>query len=191
MVEWLPHMNGNDKLTNAKLVEQAVLINALCALLQNEQNARKEEVQILDKFSRYFTARIDLKLVPKTGIKGNFQILSVSDSKAEVSRPSWFQSKGKGYVISSYAGNLNLVAKSSVTGQIQLRLLGLNVRDPKNKSKRIPYWIDYTKFTVNGKTIFDELMPCWHNEPYSYNINVQADEEIRVQIEWLPHRSDS
>ena len=42
--------------------------------------------QILKKFSRYFTARIDIKFNTD---KSNFQILSVSDEDAKVSTSEW------------------------------------------------------------------------------------------------------
>lgn len=143
--------------------------------------------QIIHNFSCYFTARTDLKFMAD----GNFQILSVSDRKAAVSKPPWFQKGGIGYSIQSYAGKIEFVAKATVDGQIQLRLMGLDIRDSKDKSKRIPYWVDYTKLIINKKTIFDTLTPAWHDKPYFYNIEAKAGAEIKIQVEWLPHRSDT
>ena len=141
-----------------------------------------------DEFRRrYSTARIDIKLIPKTE-DGDFKILSTSDNKAFVVRPAWFQQGGIGYQIQSHVGKLTIVAKATVDGQIQLSLRGLDIRNPKDKTKRIPYWIDYTKLIVNGQTIFDKLTPTWHNEPYRHKMDAKADEEITVEIEWLPHK---
>ena len=145
-----------------------------------------EDARIIKKFSRYFTARIDIKLVAEAG---DFQIVSVSDDKAKVSKPGWFQKDGIGYVIQSYSGNVELIAKAAASGKVQLRLLGMDVRD--DNSKHIPYWIDYTALTVNGEKIFDTLTPAWHNKPYRHTIDVKADEEITIAVEWLPHRSDT
>ena len=145
--------------------------------------------QILDKFKRYFTARVDIKLVPKA--QGNFQIVSVSDDKATVWKPAWFNKDGIGYQIQSYAGKLEIVAKSDVDGRIRLNLKGLDVRNPEDKSKRIPYWIDYTKLIVNDEVIFDTLTPAWHDKQYIYALDVKANDEIKIQVEWLPHRSDN
>ena len=139
---------------------------------------------------RELTARIDIQLIPKTG-NGDFQILSLSDDKANVMKPKWLNKDAVGYMITSYTGKLELIAKVSTDGQIQLNLRGVYVGNPEDKTKRIPYWIDYTKLTVNGQTIVDTLTPAWHNKPYKYNIEVTADEEITLQIEWLPHRSDT
>ena len=86
-------------------------------------------------------------------------------------------------MIQSYAGKLEIVANSDVDGKITLALRGLDIRNPEDKSKRIPYWIDYTKLTVNGKTIIDTLMPAWHDKPYRYNLYVKANDEIKIQVE--------
>jgi len=149
-----------------------------------------DDAKIISKFSRYFTSRIDIKFIPKTA-EGDFQILYASDDRAAITKPGWFQQGGIGYQIQSYTGKLELITKATTDGQIRLFLLGLDVRDPKDNSKRIPYWIDYTKLTVNGKVIFDSITPAWHNKLYRYNMDVKAGEEIKIQVEWLPHRSDT
>ena len=135
-------------------------------------------------------ARIDIKLMTTTG---DFQILSVSDDKATVWKPAWFNKGGIGYQIQSYwnASELEIVAKSTVDGQINLMLRGLDILTPKDRSKRFPYWVDYTKLIMNGKVILDKLTPVWHDKPYIYNVDVKANEEIKIQVEWQPHRNDA
>ena len=147
-----------------------------------------DAAQILDKFKRYFTARVDLKF---KAAQGDFQIVSTSDDKATVWKPAWFNKDGIGYQIQSYAGKLEIVVKATADGQINLRLMGLDVRKPDDNSKRTPYWVDYTKLAVNGKIIFDALTPVWHDKAYYHNMNIKAGEEIKIQVEWLPHRSDN
>ena len=80
--------------------------------------------------------------------EGDFQILSVSDDKAGVYKPAWFQRNGIGYVINSNVGQLEFVAKTTMDGQILLSLKALDIRSSEDKSKRIPYWINYTKLTM-------------------------------------------
>ena len=202
----------------SKLGEYDVLIAALCTIFYTEKRSRSDEAQtvrmlskanveaeqtirklsktidenkqIFSRFAPYFTARVDIKLTSKVGI-ADMQILSVSDENAIISKPAWFQKDGIGYVISSYTGKLKIVSKSSVDGQIQFYVRGSAVRNPDDKSKRIPYWIDVTKLTMNGQAILDTLTPVWHNKPYKYTTEVKADEEITLQVEWLPHRSDT
>ena len=146
--------------------------------------------QIINNFSRYFTARIQFQLWQKTATD-SIKIISVSDEKAKISNPAWYQKNGVGYVIQSYAGKLKIVVEALEAGQLRLSLLGLDVRRPENNDKRIPYWIDYTKLTVNGETIFDELTPAWHDKSYRHTMDVKSSEKISIEVEWLPHRSDT
>ena len=147
-----------------------------------------EDAQVADKFKPYISARVDIKLMSTTG---DFEIVSVSDEKAEILKPGWFNKGGIGYEIHSLAGNLEIVAKPTVNGQVTLNLRGLWVPNPEDKSKRIPYWIDYTKLIVNDEIIFDKLTPAWHDKFYLHEIDAKANEEIKIQVEWLPHRSDT
>jgi glycosyltransferase involved in cell wall biosynthesis len=173
-----------------KLGNQDVLISALCTVLYGKNSTCDYYSKIIDRFSRHLTARIDVHFVPKT-VMGDFQILSLSDDKVKVTTANWFPKDTIGYAIESYEGKLDIVVKSSVEGQVFLYLMGLWVPNPKDKSKLIPYWIDYTKLAVNDKIIFDKLTPAWHNKPYRCSVEVKDDEEIRMQVEWLPHRSDA
>lgn len=149
---------------------------------------KDENAQIINKFKNYFTARIDIKFLSTTG---DFKILSTSDDKAKITKPTWLNNNGMGYVIHSYAGKLEITAKATSDGKIHLNLRGLDIRDSKDKSKRIPYWIDYTKLAVNGKIIFDKLTPVWHDKSYNYTLDAKDNKEIKIQVEWLPHRSDT
>ena len=147
-----------------------------------------EQKKVIEAQQR-FTARVDIKLVPETE-DANFKIVSVSDDKADVLKPDWMQKGGIGYQIQSYAGKLEIVAKATADGQIKLELKGLDVRDTKDNSKRVPYWLDYSNLTINGK-IFDKPTPAWHDKPYRYTLNVKAGEEIKLQVLWLPHGNNA
>ena len=173
-VDWQPHMSG---------------------ILEPKFKSSPYRIQnpLPHKFKNFLTARVDVKFLPKAS-QGEFQIFSASDNKAEVLKPEWFQKDGVGYVITSLAGELTFVSKASVDGQICFNLRGMDVRKPedwkKGNTKRIPYWIDYTTLVINGKKILSTLTPTWCDKPYSHTVEVKAGEEITVQVEWLPHRSD-
>ena len=139
----------------------------------------------LQKSEHYSTARIDIQLVPKG--EGDFQVVSVSDDKASVWKPAWFQKGGIGYQIQSHAEKLEIIAKTTVNGKINLYLRGVDIRYPNDNSKRIPYWIDYTKLVVNGNITLDKVTPAWHDKPYGYNMEVKAGDEIKIQVEWVSH----
>ena len=172
-----------------RLGKYDVLISALCTLLYEEKKARDKDAEAFRQLRNTLTARIDVKLIPKG--EGDFQMISVSDDKANVRKPSWLNKDGIGYQIQSYAGKVEIVAKATVDGQIRLNLRGLDIRKPDDKSKRIPYWIDYTKLVVNEEVIFDELKSAWHDKPFLHKLDVKADDEVKIQIEWHPHRSDT
>ena len=171
-----------------KLGDYDVLIPALCTAIYNEKKAHENDIQVFNNFALYFTARINIRLIPESG-GGDFQILSLSDDKAKVTKPSFINRDGIDYKINSYVGKLEFVVKATVDGKIRLFLRGSNVRDPNNKAKQIYYWIDYTALVVNGQTILDKLTTTGHGKFYNYNMEVKADEEITFQVEWLPHRS--
>ena len=139
---------------------------------------------------RCFTARADIKLL---STEGDFQVLSVSDDKnTTVLKPGWLQKKGVGYQIESCAEKLELVVKATVDGQIELKLRGIDIRTPEEQSKRKPVppcWIDYTRLTINGKDIFTNRVPAWHDKTSRHKIDAKADEEITIQMEWLPHNN--
>ena len=134
------------------------------------------------------TARIDIQLRPKTA-DGDFQIVSISDKQAEVKKPAWFQKGGIGYQIQSANGTMKIVAKATADGQIKLSLRGLDVRDSNNKC--IPYWVDYTRLIVNGKSILDNVTSAWLNMPYNYQLKVKAGEEIKIETAWLLQKDDT
>ena len=150
-----------------------------------------KNTQTFDKFKPYLTARVDIAFETKSD-KVDFQLNYVSDREAKVFPPAPIKNRnGIVYRIHSWAGNLELVAKAAVEGKIKFWLRGLDIRKPEDNSKRIPHWIDYTKLTVNDKNLFDTLTPAWHDKPYNYNFDAKAGEEIKIQVEWLPHRSDT
>ncbi|MBR4903147.1 MAG: glycosyltransferase [Selenomonadaceae bacterium] len=169
--------------------ENDVLVAFLATTLYNEKKSLKEANAVVNRFNRYFTSRIDIKLVPIE--QGELQIISVSDDNAKVKKADWLSENESGYFIQSYCGKLDFIVKVAGDGQIQFVLKGIDMRDSKDKSKRVPYWVDYKKFTVNDKVIFDKLIPAWHDKPFRYKLNVKADEEIKIEVEWLPHRSDT
>lgn len=142
---------------------------------ENRRNEGHSEPKISPKFDPYLTARLDIQFVSKIANK-DFQILSVSDNNAEVTSPDYLQKEGIGYQVQSYAGNMEIIAKSTVSGKVILKLKGMDIRNPKDSSKRVPYWIDYTKLNVNGKEIFDKVTPAWHDKLYRHTLRVKAGE---------------
>ena len=119
-----------------KFGEYDILIPALCTELYKEKAAHGKDSELLHRLKSFITARFDIKLQSPNG---NFEILSVSDDNAKVMKPQWLQQNGSGYMINSYVGLLELVAKASVDGKISLNLRSSDIRDPDDKSKKIPH----------------------------------------------------
>ena len=147
-----------------------------------------DQEEIIQRVKPFLTARINIKLMGQN--TPDLQLLSLSDNWASATKPEWWQTGGSGYIITSYNGELEICVQPSADGEFLVSLMGLDIRDPDNNSKRIPYWIDYTSLSINGTKIFDDIHPAWHDKPYRYTFNVNSGEEIRLRITWLPHRSD-
>ncbi|MBQ6296546.1 MAG: glycosyltransferase [Selenomonadaceae bacterium] len=160
------------------------------SVIDNDRKLSSDNAKLLNRLKPYITARLDIEFLSELA-EGDLQILNVSDNQSSVVKPSWFQKDGTAYVIHSYAGKIEIFAKATSNGQFTLKLKGVDVRDNKDKSKRIPYWIDYTRLTINDKKIFGSLKSAWHDKPYRYTVKLPAFQEIIIKVEWLPHRSNT
>ena len=147
-----------------------------------------DDIPIDRKFLPYITARIDINWISALG---DLQIISNSDERSSVEKIDSWQNGVTGYIIHSYAGNLEFVVKATANGQIKLLLRGIDERYPEDQSKSMPYWIDYTKLTINDKTLIDKITPSCYGKSYIISIDLRAGAEIKTKIEWLPHRSDT
>ncbi len=144
---------------------------------------------IIERIQNYITARIGVTLLGDNN--QNFDISYCSDSRAKILNPPWYQKNGTGYIFLSYYGTIEIRMKvGSCGGKIRVTLLSKDVRSSDDPSKRIPYWIDFLNFSVNGDTVFDNVHPAWHDRPYKYIFDAKAEEEITIRVAWLPHRSD-
>lgn len=134
----------------------------------------------------YVTARIDIKNLKSSFLRENdIEILNISDKAASIETPAWFKNNGKGYVIESEKGFLNIVFKCINSGKLVINLRGSDIRNKNNE--RIPIWIDYCKFFVNEKNIFDKVIPACHDKAFNFTKEVNDGEIISLLIEWLPH----
>ena len=159
-------------------------------IIERESSFRYFE-SIINKFNCYFTARIRILLVPKTD-RGDLQIVSASDDKAQISKFIWKQQNIVGYSIQSLVGKIEFVVKATTDGRLNFFLSGVEVRHPEDNKKHIPYWIDYTQFVINDGSVFDTVKSAWFERDFRYGLEeIKAGEEIKIQVEWLPHRSDT
>ncbi len=127
-------------------------------------------------------ARIDIKL---KGSEVNLKV-TPSDKNTLVSKPSWFQKDGEGYVITSYKKNLKLRLETVGEGELIIYLKGMYVLNPKEKGA-IPYWVDYTSFKLDGTEQLEEIKTQWHNAPYTLSRKVSGKKTFNAEISWQPH----
>ena len=127
-------------------------------------------------------ARLDIQA---SGSPSNdAEVLDISDAAAEVEAPVWMRKNGSGRMVKSEAGSLSFKVKCKGDGKLTVTLKGDDVRNAKGE--RIPVWINYTKLSVDGKTIFDSVKPAWHDKPQKFTADVKDAQILGVQVEWAP-----
>lgn len=93
---------------------------------------------------------------------------------------------GRGYVVNSKIGLIRIVLKCINQGEFTIALRGNDIKDENNK--RVPLWIYYNLFTLNGEKVLQNITPAWHDKPFKYTRKVKDNEEIDILIGWQPHR---
>ena len=134
---------------------------------------------VISEYLRYSnTARIDIK---NNGSEDNKVVIEeISDAKASINFPRWFAGNGHGCVIESEVDHLSLTCRCIGDGTLKIWLRGKDVR--YNASVKIPVWIKYTGLTINGETILNQAVECWHNSPYSFSTKVADGDALKIVI---------
>ena len=135
----------------------------------------------LGNFSKYMTARIDLKNFGSS--TNNIEILENSDSAASIFNPKWFTNRlGIGTQIQSMKGFIHLKIKCINDGKLEIILRGV---DSRNKSgQRVPIFINYTDFKINNELIIEEPIVVWHDEPFIFNKKVKNNDVVNIIVKW-------
>ena len=149
--------------------------------------AAKDVWEFVDRIRDYFTARIDIEFIGKNDKP--IQEVTVSDDMARVYQPE-FLKKNDGYVIASYAGEIDIYVKIKHEGKMNIVLRGLDIRVPDDRSKRIAYWVDYTKLAVNDVDVLEDTFPSWHDKPYRHVLDVKEPGQIHLKVCWKPHQDN-
>ncbi len=127
-------------------------------------------------------ARVDIK---NRG-EGNDVIVTVIEGeKCDITKPRWFSKCGTGYLIETSDKHVVLELECCGAGEITICLRGID-RNIK-AGQRLPLWIDYTGFVVDGNIIFDEKKPVCHDKFYKFTQQVSDGRKFRVEISWEPH----
>ena len=192
-----PLQNAYVVIAITKIIQDVILninnnVNYFADFVKEESNLFNPK--FLDDFlirfdkniDKYITARIDIKNTKNSTLEENdIEIIRISDNTAAISTPEWFHKNGKGYVIESRIGILNIVLRCINKGNLTISLRGQDVRDKSNN--RVPILIDYSKFIVNSNSLIEGIKSAWHDEPIRYNREVDDGEIINLSLEWKPH----
>lgn len=147
-------------------------------------NIKYRTGNICDSLNKYNTGRIDIK---NAGIKSNtVEIINVSDKDIFYYYPTWFdniQGEGKGLVVEGHKNFLDLTIKCVGDGELHLTLRGVDFRI---NGQRVPIYINYTRFRINGIDILKENKLICHDDAYTFKLPVKDNDYIRISLNWLP-----
>ena len=167
-----------------ELFDTAVKYNGIALKICPSLFPKNQEAKI-DRIKEYLrTARIDIK---NHGSEKN-DLLILSDNDCKIEKPQWYarDKQGSGYVLECGSGHLHVKIRCVNAGKLHIRLLGTDKRDVNGK--RLQFWVDYTKLTVDGKEIFSGLIPAWHDKAYEGLLRDVNDGEIlEVEVDWQAH----
>ena len=140
-------------------------------LLRKEREERK----------KYSIGRVDIKNFGSE--ESSIQTVYCSDTAASVKSPAWFQDDcGKGVVIQSTKGCLEVKIKCIGDGELKIWLRGMDYRE-KN-GMRMPVWVEFICMCVDGKALFNNSQLVWHDEPFRHSMKVLDGQLVRIYVEW-------
>lgn len=187
-----PYKHAYSVIAIAKAIEDVKISHrneynaSLNDFLQSSMLDDRIEANNISVIKDFVTARLDI--IFEGDSNADFSIVNISDTSASQQRPAWLQNdEQQGFVIESDAMQIDIQVRSSVKGTLRLKLKG---RDVRQDGKRIPAWIDYTKFVYCGALIFDERIPTWHDQPKNISYEILENQLISFHIEWTIHRDE-
>ncbi len=119
-------------------------------------------------------------------LSSSYDVLDISDGEARIHMPDWFQKDGLGQIVESETGHLDLIILPKKDEHFRFALRG---RDHKVDGERVPEWIDFTSFTINGKEILRKRMTVCHDKPFVYEDDYKENSLIRIHLSWDVSRS--
>ena len=161
--------------TNAKCSSNELLISKL----QND-------------LQKYIQARVDIRFLSKTNLNNSMEEaiaqFELDDSKANISTPAWCNcDKVKGYIVTSVKGEMVINFKCSGKGKLVIHLRGVDFTIGNKKKVRLPIYIDYHSFKVNGNELIkNNSKVVDHDHPFEYSENIDGSKEYSLFFKWFP-----
>ena len=109
-----------------------------------------------------------------------------SDDDVEIESPNWFKrDNGEGKVIKSSQCGLDLKIRCIADGKLNIQLRALDVRYKDNS--RVPIFIEYTNFKINGNQIINGSCLVSYEKLYQCEeLTVRNEDIIFIHLEWIP-----
>lgn len=169
-----------DGLENIKL-KMLTAFNDYITEVFHSKDANEKEVKqhLKEYFDAWKVGRADIKT---TGASDNDIKLSKEYPDYKVSRPAFLNtSQGNGCVIQS-TENINVDFECKGDGKLEIILRSIDFRD-LNK-KRLPIYLDFTKFYVNDYVIFNNSELVAHDYAYPMSNQIEDGEKFNVDLEF-------
>ena len=140
-----------------------------------------------DYSSIYSHSRVDIK---NYGDEKNNIIMLEEGMFYNIYQPNWFaDSEGIGSVITSSNKELNLSFKCINKGKLEIKFRAKDFKDRNNN--KIPIYIDYRKIEVDGESIINGSTVLSHNNPLSYEKQVNDGQIVNIKFKWEPLNRNS
>ena len=166
-------MNSGSYTSFKNSMDNAINLYEKC---ENKENLLKHEV-----LKRYITARVDIKNTLKEDNHIQFEDI---DDVISMNSPKWFCNNGKGYVLHSQEGSMDIRFKCIGDGNLIIYLRAMDVRD--ENGNRLPIFIHFRSFRLNGQEMLSVSKECSHDKPYKFECKVKDGDSMQVYIEWEP-----
>lgn len=173
------------KLLDTTIGENLVGAEALSNLIKFYKSRVKKQVnQVKQQYSKYSTLRMDIRNRGDEGCDVLEQ--EIIPQPLSVRRPQWLLD---GITVESVAGRMSVVVQCKGDGELEIGLMGRDVRN--EAGKRYPVWIDCTYFAVNGEVIFADTKTVCHDKRYVYRKPVVDGETVKLEVTWSECQSSN
>ena len=173
------------KLLDTTVGENLVGAEALSGLIRFYKNKVKKQVnQIKKQYAKYSILRMDIQNRGDEGCDVIEQL--VTPDPVSLCKPQWLPG---GITVESSAGRMSVDVQCKGDGELEIGLMGLDVRN--EDGKRYPVWIDCTYFAVNREVVFADTKTVCHDKRYVYRKPVADGEFVQLEVAWSECRSSN
>lgn len=179
-IQWDTDKSVLDKEETINLINNIFLTTSHNKIRENNEKFPISNETIL-KLLKYNTCRIDLKM---EGDNNKINIMNITEN-TNVTMPEWLnENGGEGIILFNDTNTCDIKLRCIGTGPLSIKLRGIDFRDKFDN--RIPIYINYTKFSINGFELLNEEKLTWHDEPFTHIENIELSKILDLHIEWNP-----